>query len=298
MRVFVTGATGGIGSAVVPELLGAGHEVLALARSDASARAAASVGADVLRGDLDDRESLNRGAMESDGVIHLAFLHFDDFQKAVAQEAAAVEAFGAALDGSGKPFVMASGTPPIAGRVATERDSLSIEGPVGGRARNADAALGLAAKGVRSAVVRLPRSVHRAAGPCGFASLLVEAARRTGVSGYVGDGSQRWPAVHVLDAAHLFRLVLEDATPGTVAHAVADEGDPMRALAEVIGRQLDVPTASVPVDNFGFLGAVFATDQPASSELTRERFGWQPTHPSLLEDLAAGNYPEAPVASL
>lgn len=291
MRVFVTGATGGVGSAVVPELIGAGHEVLALARSDASARAATSMGAAVLRGDLDDTESLRKGAVECDGVIHLAFLHFDDFGQAVAQEAAAVETFGATLEGSGKPFVMASGTPPTAGRASTERDSMPTDGPIGGRGRNARAALGLAAKGVRSAVVRLPRSVHRAGGPCGFASLLVEAARRTGVSGYVGDGSQRWPAVHVLDAARLFRLVLEEAEPGTVAHAVGDEGDPMRALAETIGRKLDVPTVSVPAEHFGFFGTVFAVDQPASSRLTRERFGWQPTHPSLLEDLEAGNYP-------
>ncbi|UXA08027.1 SDR family oxidoreductase [Mycobacterium sp. SMC-2] len=291
MRVFVTGATGGVGSAVVPELVDAGHEVLALARSDASARAAKSLGADVLRGDLDDADSLREGAAHSDGVIHLAFLHFDDFEKAVAQEAGAVEAFGAALQGSGKPFVMASGTPAVPGRPATERDSMPTDGPVGGRGRNAAAALELAAKGVRSAVVRLPRSVHREGGPYGFASLLIEAARRTGVSGYVGDGSQRWPAVHVLDAARLFRLVLEEATPGTVAHAVADEGDPMRALAEAIGRGLNVPTAAVPAEDFGFFGAVFAVDQPASSELTRERFGWRPTHPSLLADLEAGNYP-------
>ncbi|OBF73600.1 3-beta hydroxysteroid dehydrogenase [Mycobacterium sp. 852002-51613_SCH5001154] len=291
MRVFVTGATGGIGSAVVPELTGAGHQVLALARSDASAQAAQSMGADVLRGDLDDTDSLRRGAAESDAVIHLAFLHFDDFAKAVTQESGAVEAFGAALEGTGKPFVMASGTPVVPGRASTEEDPMPTDGPIGGRGRNARAALDLADKGVRSAVVRLPRSVHRAAGPCGFASLLIETARRTGVSGYVGDGSQRWPAVHVLDAARLFRLVLEEATAGTVAHAVADEGDPMRALAETIGRELNVPPAPVPADHFGFLGAVFEADQPASSELTRRRFGWRPTHPSLLEDLAAGGYP-------
>ncbi|WP_068185806.1 SDR family oxidoreductase [Mycobacterium sp. UM_CSW] len=291
MRVFVTGATGGVGSAVVPELIGAGHEVLALARSDASARAATAMGADVLRGDLDDPESLRVGAKESDGVVHLAFLHFDDFERAVAQEAAAVETFGAALAGSGKPFVMASGTPPVAGRVATERDSVPTDGLVGGRGRNAQAALELAGNDVRSAVVRLPRSVHRAGGPCGFASLLVAAARGTGVSGYVGDGTQRWPAVHVVDAALLFRLVLEQADPGTVAHAVGDEGDPMRALAEAIGRQLGLPAASVPAEHFGPLGAIFALDQPASSALTQETFGWRPTHPSLLEDLEAGNYP-------
>jgi nucleoside-diphosphate-sugar epimerase len=291
MRVFVTGASGGVGSAVVPELIGAGHEVLALARSDASARAANAMGADVLRGDLDDPKSLRIGAKESDGVVHLAFLHFDDFERAVAQETAAVETFGAALAGSGKPLVMASGTPAAAGRASTELDSMPTDGPIGGRGRNAHAALELAAKGVRSAVVRLPRSVHREGGPYGFASLLIEAARRAGSSGYVGDGSQRWPAVHVLDAARLFRLVLEEAAPGTVAHAVGDEGDPMRALAEVIGRELNVPTAAVPAENFGFFGAVFGADQPASCELTREKFGWQPSHPSLLEDLEAGNYP-------
>ena len=291
MRVFVTGATGGVGSAVVPELVDAGHQVLALARADASARAATSMGADVLRGDLDDPESLHEGAVQSDGVIHLAFLHFDDFEKAVAQEAVAVETFGAALEDSGKPFVMASGTPPVPGRPATERDAMPTDGPIGGRGRNAHAALELAGKGVRSAVVGLPRSVHREGGPYGFASVLIEAARRTGVSGYVGDGSQRWPAVHVLDAAHLFRLVLEEGAPGTVAHAVADEGDPMRALAEAIGRELNVPTAPVPADHFGFFGLVFGADQPASSELTRQRFGWRPTHPSLLEDLKAGGCP-------
>jgi nucleoside-diphosphate-sugar epimerase len=291
MRVFVTGATGGVGSAVVPELIGAGHEVLALARSDASARAATAMGAEVVRGDLDDPESLRVGAKEADGVVHLAFLHFDDFERAVAQEAAAVATLGAALAGTGKPFVMASGTPPVPGRASTERDTAQTDGLVGGRGRNAHSALELAADGVRSAVVRLPRSVHRAGGPCGFASLLVEAARRTGVSGYVGDGTQRWPAVHVLDAAVLFRLVLERAEPGTVAHAVGDEGDPMRALAEAIGRRLDLPATSVPAEHFGFLGAIFALDQPASSQLTREKFGWHPTHPSLLEDLDAGNYP-------
>jgi nucleoside-diphosphate-sugar epimerase len=162
---------------------------------------------------------------------------------------------------------------------------------VGGRGRNAQSVLGLAERGVRSAVVRLPRSVHAKGERCGFASVLVDAARRSGVSGYVGDGTQRWPAVHRLDAARLFRLVLEQASPGTVAHAVADEGDTMRSIAEVIGRQLDLPVGIIPAESFGFLGNVFGVDQPASSALTRETFGWQPTHPSLLEDLEAGNYP-------
>jgi nucleoside-diphosphate-sugar epimerase len=292
MRVFVTGANGGIGSVVVPELIAAGHEVLGLARSDDSAHAVSAAGAGVLRGELNDSEALRAGADQSDGVIHLAFGNdFKNFEKCVAEEAFAVETLGAALEGSGKALVIASGTPATPGRASTERDVMPTDGPVGGRGRNAKAVLALAAKDVRSAVVRLPRSVHDRGGPFGFASVLIGAARRTGVSGYVGDGSQRWPAVHRLDAARLFRLALEEATPGTVLHAVADEGDPMRALAETIGRQLNLPTETVPAEKFGFLGGVFAVDQPSSSALTRERFGWQPTRPSLLENLAAGDYP-------
>lgn len=292
MRVFVTGATGGIGSAVVPELIAAGHEVLGLARSDASARAVTAMGAVAHRGNLGDPDSLRAGARESDGVIHLAFANdFDHFEKSVAAESLAVHALGGALEGSDKPLVIASGTPATPGRPATEEDAMPTAGPVAGRGRNAQAVLNLASRGVRSAVVRLPRSVHDRGGPYGFASLLIGAARRAGVSGYVGDGTQRWPAVHRLDAALLFRLTLERAAPGTVVHAVADEGDPMRELADAIGRQLDLPTEAVPAESFGFLGSVFAVDQPASSALTRERFGWQPTHPSLLDDLNAGGYP-------
>lgn len=292
MRVFVTGATGGIGSVLVPELMTAGHEVLGLARSDASAHALTAAGASVLRGDLDDPDTLAAGAVQSDGVIHLAFgADFNNFEKSVARETSAVEAFGASLDGTGKALVVASGTPAIPGRTSTEADAFPTDGPVGGRGRNAQAVVDLAERGVRSAVVRLPRSVHTAGGRCGFASVLIDSARRTGVSGYVGDGTQRWPAVHRLDAARLFRLVLEHAAPGTVAHAVADEGDTMRAIAEVIGRQLDLPVEAVAAENFGFLGRIFATDQPSTSALTREKFGWQPDHPGLLEDLAAGNYP-------
>ncbi len=225
-------------------------------------------------------------------MIHLAFgADFNNFEKSVARETLAVETFGAALEGSGKPLVIASGTPAMPGRTSTEADAFPTDGPVGGRGRNAQAVVDLAERGVRSAVVRLPRSVHAAGGRCGFASVLIDSARRTGVSGYVGDGTQRWPAVHRLDAARLFRLVLEQAAPGTVAHAVADEGDTMRSIAEVIGRQLDLPVEAVPAENFGFLGHIFAVDQPSSSALTREKFGWKPTHPSLLEDLEAGNYP-------
>ncbi|WP_042394652.1 SDR family oxidoreductase [Streptacidiphilus carbonis] len=294
MRVFVTGASGLIGSAVVPELIAAGHTVLALARSDASAQAVTAAGATAFRGDLADPDSLRAGAGEADGVIHLAFGHdFSNFAGSVAEEGLAVEAFGAALKGSGKPLVIASGTPAVAGRPSTEDDPAPTEGPAGGRGRNARAVLDLAAQGVRSAVVRLPRSVHGRGERTGFgfASVLIQAARRTGVSGYVGDGAQRWPAVHCQDAARLFRLVLEEAAPGTVAHAVADEGDPMRAIAEAIGRQLGLPTEAVPAEGFGFLGTIFGIDQPSTSTVTRERFGWQPTGPSLLEDLAAGDYP-------
>ena len=292
MRVFVTGATGGIGSAVVPELLTAGHEVLGLARSEASAQALIGAGAAVLRGDLADPDSLSAGAAQADGVIHLAFGNdFDAFERCVAEETLAVATIGAALAGSGKPLVIASGTPAAAGRASTEQDQMPVDGPVGGRGRNAQAVLGLAAAGVRSSVVRLPRSVHAAGGPYGFASLLIAAAQRTGVSGYVGDGSQRWPAVHRLDAARLFRLALESAAPGTVAHAVADEGDTMRSIAEVIGRRLGLPVEAVPAESFGFLGTIFGVDQPSSSVATRATFDWQPVHPSLLDDLETGGFP-------
>lgn len=292
MRVFVTGASGGIGSAVCTELIAAGHDVLGLARSDTSASALTAAGVSVLRGDLSDPDSLRAGALESDGVIHLAFGHdFTRFEQSVNEEALAVNTFGSALEGSGKPLVIASGTPVAPGRASTEEDRAPVEGLAGGRGRNAQAVIDLAGKGVRSAVVRLPRSVHTEGGPYGFASILVGAAQRTGVSAYVGDGTQRWPAVHQLDAARLFRLVLEEATSGTVVHAVGDEGDTMLSIAETIGRELGLPVEAVPAENFGFLGTIFGVDQPSSSALTQEKFGWQPTHPSLLEDLSAGSYP-------
>jgi nucleoside-diphosphate-sugar epimerase len=295
MRVFITGASGTIGSVVVADLVAAGHQVLALARSDASAKSLTRVGVDVLRGDLDDLESLRAGAVRAEGVIHLAFGHEDmsasGFQKSMAQEAAAVETFGAALEGSGKPLVVASGTPMVPGRPSTEQDPPLTEGPLGARGRNAQAVVSLAARGVRSAVVRLPRSVHAQGERYGFASVLIETARRTGISGYIGDGTQRWPAVHRLDAARLFRLVLERAEGGTVVHAVGDEGDPMRSIAEVIGRVLRLPVQAVPGESFGFLANVFAQDQPSSSLWTQKKFEWRPSHPSLLADLEAGNYP-------
>ena len=288
MRVFVTGGTGLIGSAVVAELLGNGHTVLALARSDASAAAAEAAGAEPLRGGLADLDVLRAGAAQADGVIHLAF--GNDFSSAdalaatVAEESAALATMGEELVGSDRPFVTVSGTPSVAGRASTETDPVSTDGPVGGRGRAVTAVLDLAARGVRSTAVRMPRTVHNQ-GTGGFAGLLTNIARRTGVSGYPGDGTQRWPAVHALDAAVLFRLALERAEPGTAWHAVADEGDRVRDIAEVIGRQLNLPVESVPADTYGPLGPIFAADQPSSSTHTREVLGWEPTHPGLLEDL-------------
>jgi nucleoside-diphosphate-sugar epimerase len=293
MRVFVTGASGGIGSAVVPELIAAGHEVVGLARSDTAARRIAEAGATVLRGTLSDLPVLRAGAEQADGVINLAFGNdFTDIEANMAEEARALDALGDALAGTGKPLVAAFGTPVVPGRAATEVDPTPTDGPMAGRGRSAVAVLGLADRGVRSSVVRLPRSVHEAGLAYGFASFLIATARRAGVVGYVGDGAQRWPAVHRLDAARLFRLALEEADPGTVLHAVGDEGDHMRDLSEAIGEQLGLPVRQVPAEDYGFLGQIFAIDQPATSTLTRERFGWQPTHPSLLDDLRAGGYPQ------
>lgn len=291
MRIFVTGASGWIGSAVVPELLGAGHQVVGLARSDSSAAAITAAGAQVLRGDLDDLDALRAGAADCDGVIHLAFIHdFTRFADSISADARAIEAMGAALEGSGKALVIASGTPALAdGRVATERDAPAPGSPAAGRAANAQATVALAGHGVRSSAVLLPRTVH-GEGDHGFIALLIGIAREKGVSGYVGDGLNRWPAVHVRDAARLFRLAVEQAPAGSVLHAVADEGVRIRDIAEVIGRHLNVPTASVPAEGFGFLGPILAGDQPASSALTRELLGWQPFQPGLLEDLSKGHY--------
>ncbi|WP_046733262.1 SDR family oxidoreductase [Streptomyces humi] len=288
MRVFVTGGTGLIGSAVVAELLRNGHTVLALARSEASALAAETAGAEPLRGAVSDLETLRAGVARADGVIHLAF--GNDFSspeavaRSVAEESAALAALGEELVGSDRPFVTVSGTPWVPGRVSTEADPLPTDGLVGGRGRAVTAVLGLASRGVRSTAVRMPRTVHHQ-GAGGFAGLLTDIARRTGVSGYPGDGAQRWPAVHALDAAVLFRLALERAEAGTSWHAVADEGDEVRDIAAVIGRRLGLPVQSVPTETFGPLGQIFATDQPSSSAHTRRALGWEPKHPGLLEDL-------------
>ncbi len=311
MRVFVTGASGWIGSAVVPELIGAGHQVTGLARSDSSAAALTAAGAQVHRGTLDDPGSLRSAAAASDGVIHLAFKHdiafSGDFQGAADADRRAVETFGEALAGSDRPLVIASGTLGLApGRVATERDGHGPSPAVaamgsGPRTRlaTAEITLSLASRRVRSSVVRLPPTVH-GEGDNGFMAALVGIARDKGVSGYIGDGSNRWPAVHRFDAAHLFRLALEKAPAESALHAVADEGVPIHDVAEVIGRHLDLPVAAIsPADageHFGWLAGFLAADSPASSTLTHELLGWHPTHPGLIDDLDKGHYFHNPSA--
>jgi nucleoside-diphosphate-sugar epimerase len=305
MRVFVTGASGWIGSALVPELIGAGHQVVGLARSDTAAAALAAAGVAVQRGTLDDLDTLREAADASDGVIHLAFKHdrlyVGDFQGAADADRRAIELFGAALAGTDRPFVIASGVATLMpGRVATERDGHGIDpavaAPDGGlqtRHASAELVLSFATRGIRSTIVRLAPTVH-GAGDKGFLARLVAIAREKGVAAYVGDGANRWPAVHRLDAAHLFRLALEQAPVGSTLHAVAEEGVPIRAVSESIGRQLGLPAVSIaPADadaHFGFLGHLIARDCPASSALTRELMGWQPTHPGLIEDLDEGHY--------
>ena len=298
MRVFVTGATGYVGSAIVRELLAAGHQVLGLARSDAGAASLTSIGAEVHRGTLDDIDSLRSGAAASDGVIHTAFIHdFSNFARAAQTDLQAVETIGAVLEGSGKPFVITSGILVIAslvppGHIGTEED-VADPGSVAPRIASENAAIALAKRGVRSSVVRLSPSVH-GEGDHGFVPTLISIARTKGMSAYPGDGSNRWPSVHRLDAAHLYRLALEKASAGSVLHAVADEGIPVREIAGAIGHGLDVPVASLPVEeagsHFGFLGPFFSLDSPASSALTQQRLDWHPVQPGLIADLDQGEY--------
>jgi len=292
MRIFVTGATGFVGSAIVKELIGAGHEVLGLARSDAGAKSLIAAGADVHRGSLEDLESLCSGAVASDGVIHTAFIHdFNNYAPAAEADRRAIETLGTALAGSDRPLIVTSGTlmAQARGPLATEEDALNPSFP----RKSEDAALATVSSGVRASIVRLPPSVH-GEGDHGFVPRLISIAREKGVSAYVGDGHSRWPAVHRLDAAHLYRLVLEKGTVGAKYHGVADEGLPTREIAAAIGRGLNVPVVSKSseeaADHFGWLAMFFAMDGPASSAQTQERLGWRPVQPGLIADLNAEHY--------
>jgi nucleoside-diphosphate-sugar epimerase len=298
MRVFVTGASGHIGSAVVPELRTAGHQVTGLARSDASAAKLEAWGADVRRGTLDDLDILRSSAQESDGIIHLAYKHeamrSGDMASAVAADLTAVETMLDALAGTDKPFVGTSGTLTLAffnpGKLGTETDAF----PGGPRIDCENLVIATGARGVRTSVIRLPPTVHSSLDHHGFIPTLIGIARGKGVSGYVGDGTSRWPAGHTLDAAHLYRLALEEAPGSSRLHAVGDEGIPFKEIAEAIGRNLQLPVESIAAEDaaahFGFLADFVQLDNPTSSELTRKLLGWEPTHPGLIADLDEGHY--------
>jgi nucleoside-diphosphate-sugar epimerase len=293
MRVFVTGASGFIGSATISELIGSGHDVLGLARSDAAAAVVEATGGEVQRGSLDDVDALRAGAAAADGVVHLAYNHdFSDMAGAAELDRRAIEALGTELEGTGKPLAIASGVLGLAsGRAGTEQDSPDLA--THPRIANAAAALALADRGVRSSVVRLAPTVH-GEGDHGFVAVLIEIARTKGISGYIGDGSARWPGVHRLDAATLFRLAIEQAPAGSVLHGVADEGVPTRAIADIIGRHLDIPVVSIDPDqaeeHFGWLALFLALDSSTSSALTRKLLNWEPTHLGLIDDLDQGHY--------
>jgi nucleoside-diphosphate-sugar epimerase len=293
MRVFVTGASGWIGSAVVSELLDSGHHVVGLARSDTAAAAVTALGAEVLRGDLDDLDSLRAGAAASDGVVHLGYNHdFSRMAQAAHTDLQAIEAIGTTLAGTDRPLVIASGTLGLApGRVGTEQDM--PDPSLHPRIANAQLALSFVERGVRSLIVRFAPTVH-GAGDHGFMAALVGIARDKGVSAYIDDGANRWPAVHRFDAGNLVRLAVQNAPAGSVLHATAEEGVPTRGIAEAIGHGLGVPVVSIPADqaeeHFSWLGGFFGADAPASSTLTRELLGWEPTHPGLIEDLDKGHY--------
>jgi nucleoside-diphosphate-sugar epimerase len=297
MRVFLTGATGFIGRAIVRELQSAGHEVLGLARSDASAETLRQQGVEVHRGDLPDTDSLGAGARACEGVIHTAFIHDWSIPREVASQTdlRAVEAMIRALEGTGKPFVLTSGTALLAsataGRVSTEEDSPASDTVP--RAASETAVLAAASRGVRTSIVRLPPTVH-GEGDHGFIPMLIDLARRTGVAAFVGEGANRWPAVYRLDAAHLFRLALENAAPGIRLHSVAEEGVTMRAIAETIGAELGLPVQSLTPEeaqkHFEWFAHFAALDNPTSSTTTRHTLNWHPQGPELLTDLRKNGY--------
>ena len=295
MRVFVTGGSGFIGSAVVPELIRGGHSVLALARSDESAQRLKAAGAEALPGDLEDARALRSGALQTDGVVHLGFVHdFSRFAEVCAIDQGAIETMGEVLEGSNKPLAIASGVLGFApGRVATERDMPIVDANAMPRLKGAEAALALASRGVRSSVIRLAPSVH-GEGDHGFVPMIIDIARKKGVSAYIGDGTNRWPGVHRFDAATLYRLAIEKAPAGSILHGTAEEGVTIRSIAEVIGRHLNVPVVSIAPEqageHFGFLGHFLGADAPVSNAITRELLGWNPAHPGLIEDLDAGHY--------
>jgi nucleoside-diphosphate-sugar epimerase len=295
MRVFVTGATGWVGSAIIQELLGAGHEVLGLARSDAEAALLAGRGIAVQRGELSDLDRLAAGARACDGVIHTAFIHdFKDFNAAGETDRRAIKAMGEVLAGSGKPFITTSGIPLLPnGRTATENDAADPTGPAGHRNASDVLTVALAERGVRSMLMRLSRSVH-GEGDYGFVPRLIAIARDKGVSAYIGDGQSRWPAVHRFDAARLYRLALEHGVAGARYHAIADEGVPTRDIAAAIAKGLKLPLVSISAEeapaHFGFLARFFGADCPSSAAQTREQLNWQPQEPGLIADLAQAHY--------
>lgn len=295
MRIFVTGATGFIGSAIVQELIGAGHQVLGLVRSDAGALALAAAGGEAHRGDVENLDSLRRGAATADGVIHTAFIHdFANYPAVCETDRRAIEALGSALVGSDRPFIVTSGTAFITpGHLATEEDASVLTVTEFPRVATEEAGRAVADRGVHVALVRLSPSVH-GEGDHGFVSTLISIARATGVSAYVGEGLNRWNAVHRLDAARLFRLALEQGAADARYHAVAEEGIAFRAIAEAIGHRLNLPVVSKSPEeaaaHFGAFALFTQLDVPASSQLTQQRLGWQPTQNTLLADLEGGHY--------